>query len=270
MAEAKQVTLPVTGMTCANCAATIERNVRKLSGVGVANVNFASEKLTVEFDPTLLDEHGIIARVQKVGYGVATGKTDLPITGMRDSNDAAALEKLIAKQNGVLAASVSYGTERATLEYIPGVTSIADLASIIRKAGYDVVQAGDAEEMEDVEAKARADEVRRQGSLLILGLIFTVPLMLYSMAHDFGLVHVNGEGWLMMLVATIVQFFVGWQYYVGSYKSLRVGSANMDVLIAMGSSAAYFYSVAVVFGLVKSEHVYFETGAAIITLIMLG
>jgi Cu+-exporting ATPase len=271
MAEVKQVTLPVTGMTCANCAATIERNVRKLSGVGVANVNFASEKLTVEFDPTLLDEHGIIARVQKVGYGVATGKTELPITGMRDSNDAAALEKLLAKQNGVLAAGVSYGTERATLEYIPGVTSIADLASIIRKAGYDVVQAGESEEMEDVEAKARANEVRRQGTLLLLGLIFTVPLMILSMGRDFGLIPMfNGDVWLMMIAATFVQFFVGWQYYVGSYKSLRVGSANMDVLIAMGSSAAYFYSVAVVFGLVKSEHVYFETGAAIITLIMLG
>jgi Cu+-exporting ATPase len=113
--------------------------------------------------------------------------------------------------------------------------------------------------------------VRRQGTLLLLGLIFTVPLMILSMGRDFGLIPMfNGDMWLMMLLATIVQFFVGWQYYVGSYKSLRVGSANMDVLIAMGSSAAYFYSVAVVFGLVKSEHVYFETGAAIITLIMLG
>jgi Cu+-exporting ATPase len=270
MVEAKQVTLPVTGMTCANCAATIERNVRKLPGVGVANVNFASEKLTVEFDPSLLDERGIIARVQKVGYGVAMGRADLPITGLHDSTDAMSLEKLLDKQNGVLAASVSFGAERATLEYIPGLTSIAELASVIRKAGYDVVQAGESEEMEDAEAQARAAEVRRQGSLLILGIILTTPLMLYSMAHDFGLVHINGEGWLMMILATLVQFFVGWQYYVGSYKSLRVGSANMDVLIAMGSSAAYFYSVAVVLGLVKSEHVYFETGAAIITLIMLG
>src|SRR5512136_2572704 len=271
MAEAKQVTLPVTGMTCANCSATIERNVRKLQGVNVANVNLALEKLTVEFDPGLLDEHGIIARVQKVGYGVATGKAELAITGLRDGSDALALEKALAKQNGVLAASVSYGTERATVEYIPGLTSIAEMASAIRKAGYDVVQAGEAEEMEDVEAKARAAEVRRQGSLLTLGLIFTVPLLIFSMARDFCLIRpFNGDVWLMMAAATVVQFGVGWQYYVGSYKSLRVGSANMDVLIAMGSSVAYFYSVAVVLGWVPSEHVYFETGAAIITLIMLG
>jgi Cu+-exporting ATPase len=271
MAEVKQITLPVTGMTCANCAATIERNVRKLQGVNVANVNFASEKLMVEFDPSLLNEQGIITRVQKVGYGVAVGKADLPITGMHDSTDAMSLEKLLSKQNGVLAASVSFGAERASLEYVPGVTSIAELASTIRKAGYDVVQAGEAEEMEDVEAKARAAEVRRQGNLLILGIVLTTPLMILSMARDLGLIpSFGGDVWLMMALATVVQFFVGWQYYVGSYKALRVGSANMDVLIAMGSSAAYFYSVAVVFGLVNSMHVYFETGAAIITLIMLG
>src|SRR5512136_2298378 len=184
MAEVKQVTMPVTGMTCANCSATIERNVRKLDGVKVANVNLALEKLTVEFDPSLLDERGIIARVQKVGYGVATGKAELPITGLRDSNDAVTLEKLLAKQNSVLAATVSFGTERATIEYIPGMVSIADLAAVIRKAGYDVVQAGEAEEMQDVEAQARASEVRRQGTLLLLGLVFTAPLMIFSMGRD--------------------------------------------------------------------------------------
>ena len=96
MAEIKNLTLPVTGMTCANCATTIERQVRKLPGIDVANVNLASEKLTVSFDPALLDEHGIIERVQKVGYGIATGKTELPITGLRDNSDALGLEKLLA------------------------------------------------------------------------------------------------------------------------------------------------------------------------------
>src|SRR5512147_431680 len=113
MAEVKSVTFPVSGMTCANCAATIERNVRKLPGVNVANVNLASEKLTIAFDPALLDEHGIIARVERIGYGIAIGKTELPITGLRDNSDAVALEKQLARQNGVLSASVSYGTERA-------------------------------------------------------------------------------------------------------------------------------------------------------------
>ncbi len=270
MAEAKNITLPVTGMTCANCAATIERQVRKLPGVDVANVNLASEKLTVAFDPSLLDEHGIIERVQKVGYGIATGKAELPITGLRDNSDAVALEKALARQNGVLSATVSYGTERAALEYVPGMTSIAELAAVIRQAGFDLVQVGEAESIEDVEAQARAAEVNRQKRLLTLGLIFTGPLMIYSMARDFGLVSFRNDQIAMMIAATVVQFGVGWQYYIGAYKSLRAGGANMDVFIALGSSVAYFYSVGVTFGVIFSQHVYFETGAAIITLIMLG
>lgn len=269
MAEVKQVTFPVTGMTCANCAAAIERNVRKLPGVDVANVNLASEKLTVAFNPAELDEQGIITRVEHIGYGIPTGKVELPITGLRDNSDALTLEKLLARQEGVLAASVSYGTERAALQYIPGLTSIAELARIVRKAGFDLVQAGEAESIEDAEAHVRAAEVARQRRLLILGLIFTVPLVTYSMARDF-IVPFQHDLWAMLVAATIVQFAVGWQYYVGAYKSLRAGGANMDVLIALGSSVAYGYSVGVVLGLIPSPNVYFETGAAIITLIMLG
>ncbi len=156
MAEVKSITLPVTGMTCANCAAAIERQVRKLPGIDVANVNLASEKLSVTFDPALLDEHGLIARVQKVGYGIAVGKTELPLTGLRDNSDAVALEKQLARQPGVLTAGVSYGTERVMLEYVPGMTSSAELAAVIRKAGFDIVQVGEAESIEDVEAHARA------------------------------------------------------------------------------------------------------------------
>ncbi len=270
MSEVKNVIMPVTGMTCANCAATIERNVRKLPGVGVANVNLASEKLSVTFDPSELDERGIIQRVIRAGYGVATGKTELPVTGMHDNSDALSLEKLLAKQNGVLSASVSYGTERANLEYIPGMTSIAELAQVIRKAGYDLVQVDEAASLEDVEAKVRTAEVNRQKRLLIIGLIFTIPLIIYSMQRDFGLLVIPNDQYWMLIPATIVQFIVGWQYYVGAFKSLRSGGANMDVLIALGSSVAYFYSLGVTLGLIFSPNVYYETGAAIITLIMLG
>jgi Cu+-exporting ATPase len=263
--------MPVTGMTCANCASTIERNVRKLAGVNIANVNLASEKLTVAYDPGQLDERGIIARVERAGYGVAIGKADLPITGMRDSSDATALEKTLAKQNGVLSASVSYATEHAGLEFIPGMTSIGELRQVIRKAGFDLVQAGEAESLEDAEAKARAEEVGRQRRLLILGLVLTIPLVTFSMSRDFGLITFGKYDQLIMFIpATIVQFVVGWQYYVGAVKSVRAGGANMDVLIALGSSVAYVYSTGVTFSLIRNPNVYFETGAAIITLIMLG
>jgi Cu+-exporting ATPase len=270
MTEVKSSTLPVTGMTCANCAAAIERNVRKLPGISVANVNLASEKLSVEFDPALLDERGIIARVEKIGYGVAVGKAELPISGLRDNSDAVGLEKLLARQTGILAAGVSYATERVSVEYIPGMNSIGELAQLIRKAGYDLVQLGESEELEDVETKVRSEEVARQKRLLITGLVFSVPLMVFSMARDFGLVGFRGDQFAMLVPATVVQFVVGWQYYVGAYKSLRAGGANMDVLIALGSSMAYFFSVGVTFGWIYSPNVYFETAAVIITLIMLG
>jgi len=270
MAEVKNVTMPVTGMTCANCAATIERNVRKMPGVSIANVNLANEKLTVEFDPGVLDEVGIIAKVIRVGYGVATGKAELPLTGLHDQSDAISLEKLLGKQEGVLQAGVSYATERIVVEYIPGMTSIADLAGIIRKAGYDLVQVGDSEALEDVEAQVRAAEVEKQKTLLIIGLLLSIPLIIFSMSRDFGLVGFQYDQFAMLVPATIVQFYVGWQYYVGAFKSLRAGGANMDVLIALGSSVAYFFSVGVTFGLIASANVYFETASVIITLIMLG
>jgi len=270
MSEARSLIMPVTGMTCANCAANIERNVRKLPGVQEANVNLANEKLNITFDTSLLNENDIITRIEKVGYGVALGNVELPVTGLRDSSDALALEKLLSRQPGVLQAQANYGAERLSLRFIPGMTSVAELAGAVRKAGFDLVQAADNEEMEDVEAKVRAAETNRQRRLLTIGLILTLPLMLYSMSRDFGLVYFDGDVYAMMLPATLVQFYVGWQYYVGAFKSLRSGGANMDVLVALGSSVAYFYSLAVTFGLVFSPHVYYETGAAIITLIMLG
>jgi P-type Cu+ transporter len=232
-------------MTCANCSAAIERNVRKLPGVDVANVNLANEKLTVVFDPAQLDEHGIIAKVEHIGYGIPTGKVELPITGLRDNSDALKLEKLLARQEGVLAAGVSYGTERATLQYIPGLTSIAELTRIVRKGRVRSRRSRRGRVDRGRGSPCARAEVNRQKRLLIIGLIFTTPLVAYSMARDF-IVPFNGDLWVMLLLATVVQFVVGSQYYIGAYKSLRAGGANMDVLIALGSSVAYGYSLGVV------------------------
>jgi len=266
----KSTTMPVTGMTCANCALRIESNLRTLPGINEAAVDFAGEKLIVSFDPLQLSEKDIIAHVQRIGYAVATGKIELPVTGLQDHTDALTLEKILGRQNGVLAAKVGYGIERAALEYIPGITGIAELAAVIRTAGFDIVQVGESEEIEDVEANVRAAELNKQKKLLIIGLVFTIPLIIFSMARDFRLVGFKYDQVAMLLAATVVQFVVGWQFYVGAWKSLRFGSANMDVLIMLGSSAAYFPSLLVTVGIINSPNVYFETGAAIITLIRLG
>ncbi|RME06995.1 MAG: copper-translocating P-type ATPase, partial [Anaerolineae bacterium] len=271
MSESRQVILPVTGMTCANCVATVERNLKKVEGVQVANVNLSSERATVIFDPQVAHLEDLLARVERAGYGVATGEADFMIRRMSDDNDARRLEKALASVEGVLSAEVSFASERARVEYIPTVVSQTELRQAIAAAGFEaVVLGGDAE---DAEQKAREAEIAQQRHLLTVGLIFTLPLFVLSMGRDLGLLgawaHQPWVVWLMFLLATPVQFYVGWQYYVGAYKSLRNGSANMDVLIALGSSVAYFYSLVVLLGLLPG-HVYFETSAVIITLIKVG
>lgn len=272
MTETKQLTLPITGMTCANCVATVERNLKKMDGVGSALVNLSSERATVEFDPTLLEMDALIARVERAGYGIATGEADLVIKRLADDNDARRLEKALLDLDGVLKAQVNYTTERARVRYVPTVVTQAEIRRAVSRAGFEALEMGG--EAEDAEAKAREREIAEQKRLLGIGLIFTLPLFLFSMGMDFGLLPTTWmeaawAGWLMFALATPVQFYVGWQYYVGAYKALRNGSANMDVLIAMGSSVAYLYSVVVMLGVV-SGHVYFETAAVIITLIRMG
>ncbi|MBK9927760.1 MAG: copper-translocating P-type ATPase [Anaerolineales bacterium] len=278
----KQLTLPITGMTCANCVATVERNLKKLDGVQTAVVNLSSERATVDFDASKLALTDVIARVNRAGYGVATGEADLVIKRLSDDTDARRLEKALSNLEGVLEAQVTYTTEKARVKYIPTVITQIELRRAVSSAGFEAVELGG--EAEDAEAMAREHEINEQRRLLIIGLIFTVPLFLLSMGKDFSLLpdfvyaktSMGGMrdaqpwfGWLMLALALPVQFYVGWQYYVGAFKALRNKSANMDVLIVMGSSAAFFYSLPITFGLLMG-HVYYETAAVIITLIKLG
>jgi len=282
MSDTKQLTLPITGMTCANCVATVERNLKKLDGVQSAVVNLSSERATEDFEPAKLQLTDVIARVNRAGYGVATGEADLIIKHLSDDNDARRLEKTLASMEGVLEAQVNYTTEKARVKYVPTIVTQAELRRAVASSGFEAVELGG--EAEDAEAVAREHEINEQRRLLIVGLIFTVPLFLLSMGKDLGLLpaffytSTAMEGmreaqpwfnWLMLVLALPVQFYVGWQYYVGAYKALRNKSANMDVLIVMGSSAAFLYSLPITFGLL-SGHVYYETAAVIITLIKLG
>ncbi len=271
MAESKHVVLPITGMTCANCVATVERNIKKEKGINTAIVNLSSERATVDFDPSLVKLPMILQRVERAGYGIASGEAELYIRGMSDDNDARRLEKAFSTQEGVLENSVSFSNERAKVTYIPTIISQQELRKIVKQAGFEAIETGDS--AKDAEVEAREAEIRYQKRMLITGLIFTVPLFILSMGSDFGLIKVSMDStwlkWVMFALATPVQFYVGRQYYIGAYKSLRNGSANMDVLVAMGSSAAYFYSIPIVLGILNG-HVYFETAAVIITLIKIG
>ena len=264
------IVLPILGMTCTNCSAAVERSIRKEPGVKSVSVNLSTEKATVEVEPQTGTER-LIDRVRRAGYDVAIGEAHFQIENLSDSSDALVIEKRLRAHPGVLLCQVNVSTGSLRVEFLPTATNQADLQAVLRSMGFKLSEAANAE---DAEGLARKRELIQQRRYLIVGLIFAVPLFLLSMAGDLGfmpdaLAHASWIKWIMFALATPVQFYVGWGFYTGAWKSLRNGSANMDVLVAMGSSAAYFYSIPVLLDL-YSGHVYFETAAVIITLIRLG
>ncbi len=275
-----QVVLPITGMTCANCSTTIERNLKRMNGVKEASVNLATERAKVVFDPSVVSAGQIDDLIGDLGYGVAKARVELPIAGMTCANCVNTIERNLRKAPGIDQANVNLATEKASVVYNPAMIDVATMKDLVADLGYQVIETGgvDEEEAEDAERKVRQAETERQKRLLIIGLAFTIPLFVFSMARDLGLLghwaHASWANWVMWALATPVQFYVGRDYYVNGYKALKNGAANMDVLIALGSSAAYFYSVAVILGAAVGvdlgAHVYFETSALIITLIRLG
>ncbi len=274
MAETR-LTLPITGMTCANCAMNIERGLKKLDGVKDAAVNFASEAAFVRLDLQAIKLAQVVDQIQALGYNVMRTRVELPVTGMSCTNCATNIENVLKRKvPGVLSASVNFATERASTEYIPGVATVDDMIAAIKKAGFGALPPAGDHTSEDAEQAARKAEIQDQTRKFLIGVLFALPLFVLSMGRDFGLIgawsHASWVSWFFWLLATPVQFYTGWDYYAGGYKSLRNRSANMDVLVAMGSSVAYFYSLGVLIWPTWGTHVYFETSAVIITLIKLG
>ncbi|MDO9528163.1 MAG: heavy metal translocating P-type ATPase [Syntrophales bacterium] len=271
----QKIIFPVTGMTCANCALNIERGAKKMEGIDDIIMNFASGQATVTFDSKKLGIKDILKKIQNLGYNVPTAKVEFPVTGMTCANCAMNIEKAVGKNvPGVVKASVNFATERLSVEYVPSVSSVDDIISAIEKAGYGAISPDDILEEEDAEEAARNAEIKDQTYKFAVGVLFTLPLFLLSMGRDFNLLgiwsHAVWVNWLFLGLATPVQFYTGWDYYVGGFKSLRNRSANMDVLVAMGSTVAYVYSLFVLVFPFLGDHVYFETSAVIITLIKLG
>ena len=207
-----------------------------------------------------------------------TQQLTLPITGMTCVNCAATVERALCRTEGVAGASVNYATERAIVELSEEGATFEDLSVAVERVGYGVLQA-DPDALADVAAAARRRELEDQTRKFWIGVGFAGPLFILSMARDFGFLgswaYAHWVNWLMFVLASPVQVYVGWDYYVGGWKALRSGSANMDVLVALGSTVAFVYSVVVVVMLsvgstLAGEHVYFETAALIITLIKLG
>ena len=283
----QQVTLPIEGMTCASCVAHVEGGLKEVPGIEKATVNLANERATVQFDPEKTTVDQMVAAVRDVGYDVVTDKITLPIGGMTCASCVAHVEGGLRSVPGVLNVSVNLATERATVVMIPGTATIGDLKHAVEDVGYDVLDvSGTEEEVVDRERVLREQEMQNEKRDLIIGIIFTLPLFVLSMTRD--LVHTvlmwenflpqlfmwNGFDWLLFALATPVQLYVGRSYHRGAFKSVRALAPNMDLLISLGTNAAYFFSVivlvAALFGIKIPSHVYFESAAVIITLIKVG
>ncbi|MGQ9682581.1 MAG: heavy metal translocating P-type ATPase [Anaerolineae bacterium] len=263
-----QVKLPVLGMTCANCALAIERALRKVAGVSEATVNLATEQVYVRLDAPQANLRALIRAIEAAGYRVPTERVELAILGMTCANCARAVERALARVEGVLSASVNLATEHASIEVVSGLAGRHQLARAIEDAGYRVA-AGEPGLVGGSEQAARRQDIALQRRRLLFGLPLLVLVMALSMLPDMGLLpDFRGRRYLLLALATPVQFLIGWPFYRGAYQSLRNGAANMDVLIALGSSAAYFYSLATTFFVAGA--VYYDSAVAIITLIVLG
>jgi Cu+-exporting ATPase len=299
----EDATFAVTGMTCASCSAIIEKVLGKTPGIAKATVNLALERLSVTYDPAVIDPAGIVATVEGIGYGAAPlneapalsaqGHVVLAITGMTCASCSAVIEKTLGKLHGVDAAVVNLAMETATVDFDPTVVGPDEIIGAVTGVGYGVTlkveTIGVAESGGDAQREAQHAFQRHQQRLFVFSLIFAIPAFLISMVPPFMtavpaglaalLANTFGGMWDAMMVqkylafalVTPVQFYVGWQFYRGAWHALKRRTGNMDLLIAIGTSAAYFYSVAATFiPALQGEPVFYETSALLITFVLMG
>ncbi|MEC2158987.1 heavy metal translocating P-type ATPase [Virgibacillus halodenitrificans] len=266
-----QTSVGVTGMTCAACSSRIEKVLNKMDGVE-ANVNLSTEKANVQYDPAKVKMGDITSRIEKLGYGVEMKKSDFHVRGMTCAACSSRIEKVLNKQEGIKQANVNLTTENASVEYNPAIYKEEDIIKQIQKLGYDAKVKVNNQEKKTEKGK----QIKRMKVKLVISALLSLPLLLTMFDHLLGLSlpAILMNPWFQLVLAAPIQFIIGWQFYVGAYKNLRNRSANMDVLVALGTSAAFFYSLYEAFksGYISGyePHLYFETSAILITLILFG
>lgn len=276
LSEQKEIALQVSGMTCAACASRIEKGLKRMDGVADAHVNLALETSNVTYNPSETGAAAIKEKIEKLGYGVVTEKAEFQIAGMTCAACANRIEKRLNKTEGVSSAPVNFALETVAVEYNPKEVTINDLKETVAKLGYQLEQKGEADgETESPQKK----EQRKQTVRLIFSAILSFPL-LWAMVSHFSFTSfiwvpdIFMNPWMQFALATPVQFVIGWPFYTGAYKALRNKSANMDVLVALGTTAAYVYSLYLTIQSLgahgHTDGLYYETSAILLTLILLG
>lgn len=274
---AKTVSLPITGMSCASCAAKIEKGITGLSGIVTASVNFATEKISITYEPEKVHLNDFVKTIKELGYGAGVESVIISVRGMTCASCVAKVTKALNRVEGVVSASVNFAAERADINYLPTVASLDVLMAAIRDAGYEPLAQVKEEDLLERDARIKREEVRRLKRKFLFAAAVSVPVMIGTMADVFAWIpDFLGNNLLLLLLATPVQFWSGWQFYKGAWAALKHFSADMNTLIAVGTSSAYFYSAAVtVFpwlfaGSGMGHGVYFDTATVIIALILLG
>ncbi|MEH7545342.1 MULTISPECIES: heavy metal translocating P-type ATPase [Bacillaceae] len=270
----EQLKLDITGMTCAACSTRIEKVLNKMDGVD-ANVNLPMESAIISYEKNKVTSHDIITKIENLGYGVRFEKSEFDIYGMTCAACSTRIEKVLNKMDGIKKATVNLAAESASVEYNPGEVTIQGIKDKINKLGYEAKEKGQRESKQ----QHKEEEIKQKKQKFLLAVILTIPLLYTMLAHipvDLGLPvpHLLMSPWFQFLLATPIQFYIGGPFYVAAYKALKNKSANMDVLVALGTSAAYFYSLAEGLKTIRNPlyipHLYFETSAVLITLILLG
>ncbi|WP_371731905.1 heavy metal translocating P-type ATPase [Thermaerobacter sp. PB12/4term] len=267
-----ELTLPVEGMTCAACANRIEKGLKRLDGVMETAVNLATNRARVRFDPARVSAADMAARVRDLGYEVPMQQARLSIEGMTCASCVNRVERALRQLPGVVDAAVNLATNTGTVRYVPGAVDVADMVRAVRDAGYE---ANPLEDTGDESDAARQREIRGWWNRFLLGAVLSLPLLVAMAGHVFKwhgpVMDVLSNGWVQLALATPVQFYVGWVFYRDSYYNLKNRNANMSVLVALGTTAAYAYSLAaVLWPHLGIPGLYFETSALLITLVALG
>ncbi len=256
----------IGGMHCAGCVNSIQRRVSTLEGIYKVEVNLASERAVLEYDPTKVGMDAIEQAIQEIGYRVVYEKVTLGIEGITDPVDARRLEQSLAQMEGVRSASVNYGSSQAGVEYNPALVSLADIRKKIADSGY-IVQS------ETAQASAQDIEARKLRNLFFLGFAFTVPVVLFSYPEVFGFVPLAGSAaaaYIAFSAAAIVQFVTGSRFYTGAFRIAKLHSANMDTLVVLGTTTAFVYSAFNTFPTASWHGIYYDASALVITFIILG
>ena len=277
--DRRRVAVPVTGMTCAACVRRVEKALSKVDGVSGTSVNLATETATVEHGRGV-EVRELVSAVEGAGYGAGLEKTTLDVTGMTCAACVGRVEKTLRKVSGVLRADVNLATEKATVEHLPGEAPFGELKRAVEGAGYGLEEPEEPEEPGERRPDARERGYAELRARFLVAAVLTGLILLGSLPMMLGVMPPMPERWLdlvLLALATPVQFWAGWRFYRGAWGALRHGTADMNTLVAVGTSAAYLYSAAVVLapGLFagaagERADVYFETSALIVTLILLG